>query len=80
MNRPAFVWQPCERTSAYIRSDHKLFKGSCQILITYETRTGRRYVKAVRCNNGRVNKTINGQIIAWAYMPDPYEGNPETVR
>lgn len=72
-------WHPCKRTSAYIRSNHQLFKGSVPILITYETRTGRRYVKAVRCNNGRVTKTINGSIIAWAYMPDPYDGDPETV-
>lgn len=77
--KPVIEWQPCIRTGAYIKSNHQLYVGSVPILITYETAKGKRYVKAVRCVNGRVSKQINGDIIAWSFMPDPYDGDPETV-
>ena len=79
MDKPVIEWQPCVKTSAYIQSHHKLFKGSVPLLVTYETATGKRYVKAVRCMNGRVDKYINGHIIAWSFMPDPYDGEAETA-
>lgn len=43
-----------------------------EILITYSTRTGRRYVKQVLCEHGRVSKKLNGEIIAWQPLPEPY--------
>ena len=79
MDKPVIKWQPCIRTYAYIQSNHELLKGSVPLLVTYETVTGRRYVKAVRCYNGRITKRLNGAIIAWAYLPDPYDGESETI-
>lgn len=69
-------WIPCFETSAYIYSDHSLFTGTEMILITYEAKNKRRYVKKVKCVNGRVASSVNGKIIAWAKMPEPYAGYP----
>ena len=45
------------------------------ILVTYETRTKRRHVKAVRCNYGRLSsKEIKDDILAFMFLPEPYEG------
>lgn len=45
------------------------------ILVTYETRTGRRYVKETLISGGgRVRKNINGKIVAWMPFPEPYKG------
>lgn len=47
------------------------------ILITYETLKKKRYVKAVLCNYGHINKKIGGEIIAWQFLPDSCkEKNP----
>lgn len=43
------------------------------ILLTYMTRTGKRYVKAVSINHGRLMKKINGTPIAFMFMPEPYK-------
>ena len=58
----------------YIVSD-KLNDKQTEILITYETLKKRRYVKQVLCNHGRVDKKINGEILAWTLLPEPYNGD-----
>lgn len=48
---------------------------NCQkeILITYQTLNGGRFAKQVLCNYRRVEKKINGEVIAWMQLPLPYE-------
>ena len=79
MNKSKIEWQPCMETESYIRSHGDLHTGTETILITYETPTGKRHVKTVQCTNGRVTKTINGKIIAWQFLPAPYDGKPENA-
>lgn len=48
------------------------FKGV--ILITYLTKTGRRHVKAVHCNYGKLSsKEVKEEIIAFMFLPEPFE-------
>lgn len=49
-------------------------------LVTYETPNGRRYVRDLQCSYSGVSpryvgwsKKINGSVIAWAELPEPYE-------
>mgnify|MGYP001073903537 CR=1 FL=1 len=63
--------------SAYI-FDQRLKNNRVKILVTYETPSGRRYVKAVECTHGHINKNIGGDIIAWMFLPEPYRGRGET--
>lgn len=44
------------------------------ILVTYETSKGRRYVKQVLCSYGRIDKKLNGKVVAWMPLPEPYKG------
>jgi hypothetical protein len=44
------------------------------ILITYETPRGRRYVKKVRCSHGYIPKKFGGKLVAWRLCPKAYEG------
>ena len=43
------------------------------ILVTYETLKGRRYVKQVLCSSGRIDKKLNGKVVAWMPLPEPYK-------
>lgn len=55
-------------------SNEKLanFKGT--ILITYLTKTGRKHVKAVHCNFGKLSsKEVKEEIIAFMFLPEPFE-------
>lgn len=54
--------------------DSRLTYARASILITYETGSGRRYVKQVECYHGRVNKKIGGKLIAWMFVPEPFDG------
>lgn len=47
------------------------FKGV--ILITYLTKTGRRHVKAVHCNYGKLSsKEVAEEIVAFMFLPEPF--------
>lgn len=44
------------------------------ILVTYETRTGLKHVKAVHCNRGKLSsKEIKDKVTAFMFMPEPYK-------
>jgi len=48
------------------------------IIITYETRTGIRHTKAVHSNYGKLSSgEVKEQIIAFMFMPEPYEGKAQ---
>lgn len=53
--------------------DTRLVSVCKPIQITYQTENGRRYVKQVLCNRGRIEKKVNGDIIAWRPLPEPYK-------
>lgn len=55
-------------------SDKRLTDKRSVILVTYETLTGRRYVKQVESNYGHISKKLGGNIIAWMPLPSPYRG------
>lgn len=52
---------------ARLKNDHTI------ILVTYETLKGRRYVKQVLCSYGRIDKKLNGKVVAWMPLPEPYK-------
>ncbi len=54
--------------------DSRLTDKRSYILVTYETKTGRRYVKQAECLYGRISRKIGGTIIAWMPLPEPYKG------
>lgn len=67
-------WTVLDRPeSAYI-FDQQLKNKRVNILVTYETQTGKRYVKQVECTHGHINKHIGGNVIAWVFLPEPYRG------
>ena len=50
-------------------------------LVTYVTLYGRRYVRDLQCSYSGItprhidwSKKINGTVIAWMPLPEPYEG------
>ncbi len=59
-------------TEGYINSEELKGKNMV-ILITYQTRTGKKYVKAVNSNHGKLSGKINGIPIAFMFLPDPFE-------
>lgn len=59
-------------TEGYINSDELKGK-NIVILITYQTKTGKKYVKAVNCNHGRLSGKVNGIPIAFMFLPEPFE-------
>lgn len=69
-------WIPVfhEMNSNYLK--HELlenFRGI--ILITYETKSGLKHIKAVHCNYGRLSsKEIKDAITAFMFLPEPYKG------
>lgn len=56
----------------FFLNDYRLTGCRSFILVTYKTPQGRRYVKQVECLYGRVSKKLNGEIIAWMPLPNPY--------
>ena len=67
-------WNPVRKNN-YFLNDPRLTGGRSIILVTYETPKGRRYVKQVECFHGSVQKKLNGEIVAWMPLPEPYRGN-----
>lgn len=68
-------WIPCEMVHGYIINDKKLWNKDRRILVTYITRTGRRNVMQVWSERGKIKSNkVNGEIIAWGEMPEPYKG------
>lgn len=70
---PAQQWIPCkEQGSGYI-NDKRLKNDVKNILITYETLRGRRYVKQVLSDRGHIPKKVGGVIVAWREAIEPYK-------
>ena len=66
-------WRPVHEFHTYLM-DARLY-GSCEvILVTCKTKTGQRCVQAVTCNHGFLLKRPPGRVIAWAPLPEPYQG------
>lgn len=70
--QPEPKWIPCRESNGNIHPYSELLHERKDILVTYKTRTGRRYVKQVLCNHGRVEKILLGDIVAWLPLPTPY--------
>ena len=70
-------WIPCKEIGGYVINDHRLFDKERSILVTYETKTGKRYVKQVFSERGRIPKKLSGEIIAWQEMPEPFDKKGE---
>ena len=75
--QPEPKWIPCRESNGNIHPYSELLHESKGILVTYKTRTGRRYVKQVLCNHGRVEKILLGDIVAWLPLPTPYREDEE---
>ena len=63
-------WIKVKDRQGYI-SHEELKHENKVILVTYQTASGRRCVKAVSCNHGRLAK-VNGEVVAFMPMPKPY--------
>ena len=74
---PEQKWIPCRESNGNIHPYSELLHERKDILVTYKTRTGRRYVKQVLCNHGRVEKILLGDIVAWLPLPTPYREDEE---
>ena len=67
-------WTPCYPRFDYIISDHRLHDGDRRILVTYVTKSGKRMVAQVWSERGKIMSTkINGLIVAWMELPEPYK-------
>ena len=75
--QPEPKWIPCRESNGNIHPYSELLHERKDILVTYKTRTGRRYVKQVLCNHGRVEKILLGDIVAWLPLPTPYREDEE---
>lgn len=64
-------WTAISGNGFYI-NDQRLANRRAIILVTYKTPKGKRYVKQVECLYGRVQKKLNGNIVAWMETPNPY--------
>lgn len=71
-------WIPCDsKSNVYIYNEY-LKNASCNILITYRTKTGKAYVKEVWCEYGRIAKIQRcEEIIAYMPLPEPYKSESE---
>ena len=68
-------WNPCPVAHGYILNHKKLWDKNRRILVTYVTPSGQRHVAQVWSTKGKIMSTkINGRIIAWMEMPEPYGG------
>ena len=54
--------------------DGSLAVSSGKILITYQKASGARKVRIVTHYFGRVVNKIDGRIVAWCPVPEPYDG------
>ncbi len=55
-------------------NDKELSNYRGTILVTYETKTKKRRVKAIHCNYGRLSsKEIKDVIIAFMFLPEPFK-------
>ena len=66
-------WIPVNYVNDNYIPDVRLKNEHAIILVTYETLKGRRYVKQVLCSYGRIDKKLNGKVVAWMPLPEPYE-------
>lgn len=69
--QPEPQWIPCKPINQYYIRELDDCKDK-PYLVTYETKTGRRYVTKVNIYNGFVQKKEN-RIIAWMPLPEPYK-------
>ena len=69
-----YLWHPCKPIHTNFIPDAALRNVNTNILITYETMCGRRYVTKVQCEYGRVRNKFKGEIVAWCELPQPYKG------
>ena len=68
-------WHPCVLSDQYIINHKYLWGKHRRILVTYVTSTGKRGVREVMSQQGRIMTTkVKGDIIAWREMPEPYDG------
>ena len=67
-------WIPANYVNDNYIPDARLKNVHTIILVTYETSKGRRYVKQVLCSYGRIDKKLNGKVVAWMPLPEPYKG------
>lgn len=68
-------WIPVKHimNSNYL-SNKELANFNGVILVTYLTKAGRKHVKAIHCNFGRLSsREIKEEIIAFMFLPEPYE-------
>ena len=70
-----YEWYPCQLIDSYIINHTLLHDRNRRILVTYKTRSKRRMVGQVYSTGGKIMSTkINGKIIAWTFLPEPYKG------
>lgn len=65
-------WIPCKLLDHYYIKELKDC-GNKSYLVTYKTKTGRRYVKKVNIYHGKIQSKVGGKVIAWMPLPDAYE-------
>lgn len=80
---PEPKWIPAKTTpDGWTILDNRIDK-KMSILVTYETATGRRYVKQVEVGGygcrGYVAKQLNGKIVAWMPLPEVYREEGEKL-
>ena len=70
-----YEWYPCQLINSYIINHTLLHDRNRRILVTYKTRSGRRMVGQTYSTGEKIMSTkINGKIIAWTFLPEPYKG------
>ena len=65
------LWRAVKAPNGYI-DDDELKQCVKNILVTYETPTGQRKVRSIFCDHGRCGKIVNGKVVAWMPLPEPY--------
>lgn len=65
-------WIPCKLLDHYYIKELKDCDNK-SYLVTYKTKTGRRYVKKVNIYHGKIQSKVGGKVIAWMPLPDAYE-------
>lgn len=64
-------WTPCTLINQYYIQELSGCKDK-PYLVTYKTIKCKRYVTKVNIKNGRVQGKVNGEIIAYMKMPEPF--------
>ena len=70
--QPEQRWIPCKLLDHYYIKELKDCDNK-SYLVTYKTKTGRRYVKKVNIYHGKIQSKVGGKVIAWMPLPDAYE-------